>query len=155
MATRFKLYGHQRSGPTYKVALALSLMGEPFEYEHVDLPKGAHKEPGYLAKNRFGQVPCLYDGAHHFCQSASILQYLAEKGISVPAGWDSALAGGFGGISGDGTLMAGWSFGPLGQQSYIIQVPCARPLVSSGSSCTSGTLKPRTAVPARGIAVGS
>ncbi len=78
MATRFKLYGHQRSGPTYKVALALSLMGEPFEYEHVDLPKGAHKEPGYLAKNRFGQVPCLYDGAHHFCQSASILQYLAE-----------------------------------------------------------------------------
>lgn len=87
--------------------------------------------------------------------TVTVLQYLAEKGISVPAGWDSALAGGFGGISGDGTLMAGWSFGPLGQQSYIIQVPCARPLVSSGSSCTSGTLKPRTAVPARGIAVGS
>jgi glutathione S-transferase len=78
MATRFKLYGHQRSGPTYKVALALSLFGEPFEYEHVDLPKGAQKEPAYLAKNRFGQVPCLYDGTHHFCQSASILQYLAE-----------------------------------------------------------------------------
>ncbi len=78
MATRFKLYGHQRSGPTYKVALALSLFGEPFEYEHVDLPKGAQKEPAYLVKNRFGQVPCLYDGTHHFCQSASILQYLAE-----------------------------------------------------------------------------
>lgn len=78
MATRFKLYGHQRSGPTYKVALALSLFGEPFEYEHVELAKGAHKDSGYLAKNRYGQVPCLYDGAHHFCQSASILQYLAE-----------------------------------------------------------------------------
>jgi len=78
MTTRFKLYGHLRSGPTYKVALALSLFGEPFEYEHVDLPKGAHKESSYLAKNRYGQVPCLYDGAVHFCQSASILQYLAE-----------------------------------------------------------------------------
>ena len=78
MAARFKLYGHQRSGPTYKVALALALFGAPFDFEHVDLPKGAHKEPGYLAKNRYGQVPCLYDGAHHFCQSASILQYLAE-----------------------------------------------------------------------------
>ncbi|HVT54966.1 MAG TPA: glutathione S-transferase family protein, partial [Xanthobacteraceae bacterium] len=57
---------------------ALSLFGEPFEYEHVDLPKGAQKQPSYLEKNRFGQVPCLYDGTHHFCQSASILQYLAE-----------------------------------------------------------------------------
>lgn len=78
MAPRFKLYGHQRSGPTYKVALALSLFGEPYEFEQVDLAKGAHKEPGYLAKNRYGQVPCLYDGTHHFVQSASILQYLAE-----------------------------------------------------------------------------
>jgi glutathione S-transferase len=78
MSARFKLYGHQRSGPTYKVALALALFGAPFEFEHVDLPKGAHKEPGYLAKNRYGQVPCLYDGTHYFCQSASILQYLAE-----------------------------------------------------------------------------
>lgn len=78
MSARFKLYGHQRSGPTYKVALALALFGAPFEFEHVDLPKGAHKEPDYLAKNRYGQVPCLYDGADHFCQSASILQHLAE-----------------------------------------------------------------------------
>ena len=79
MANRFTLYGHQLSGPTYKVALMLALSGEPFSYHHVDLRAGAHKQPEYLAKNRFGQVPCLYDGSHHFCQSASILQYLAEK----------------------------------------------------------------------------
>jgi glutathione S-transferase len=78
MANRFTLYGHQLSGPTYKVALMLSLSGEPFSYNHVDLRAGAHKQPDYLAKNRFGQVPCLYDGKDHFCQSASILQYLAE-----------------------------------------------------------------------------
>jgi len=79
MANRFTLYGHQLSGPTYKVALMLALSGEPFSYHHVDLRAGAHKQPEYLAKNRFGQVPCLYDGSHHFCQSASILQYFAEK----------------------------------------------------------------------------
>ena len=78
MTNRFTLYGHQLSGPTYKVGLMLALCGESFTYEHVDLRAGAHKQPDYLAKNRFGQVPCLYDGTHHFCQSASILQYLAE-----------------------------------------------------------------------------
>ena len=78
MANRFTLYGHQLSGPTYKVALMLALSGEPVDYHHVDLRAGAHKQPDYLAKNRFGQVPCLYDGTHHYCQSASILQYLAE-----------------------------------------------------------------------------
>ena len=78
MANRFTLYGNQLSGPTYKVALMLALCGEAFSYHHVDLRTGANKTPDYLAKNRFGQVPCLYDGTHHFCQSASILQYLAE-----------------------------------------------------------------------------
>lgn len=78
MAHRFTLYGHHASGPTYKVALMLALCGEPFSYHHVDLRTGAHKQPDYLAKNRFGQVPCLHDGSHYFCQSASILQYLAE-----------------------------------------------------------------------------
>ena len=78
MANRFTLYGHQLSGPTYKVALMLALCGEPFSYHHVDLRNRAQKQPDYLAKNRFGQVPCLYDGTHYFCQSASILQFLAE-----------------------------------------------------------------------------
>jgi len=78
MANRFTVYGHQLSGPTYKVALALSLFGEKFDYVHVDLRVGAQKKPDYIAKNRYGQVPTLLDGSHYFCQSASILQYLAE-----------------------------------------------------------------------------
>ena len=78
MPNRFTLYGNFRSGPTYRVGLMLSLCGEPFSYVHVDLGKGEQKHPDYLAKNRFGQVPCLHDGTHHFNQSASILQYLAD-----------------------------------------------------------------------------
>lgn len=78
MANRFTLHGIWLSGPTYKVALMLSLCGEPFDYVHVDLRGGEHKRPEYLEKNRYGQVPSLTDGDTSFCQSASILQYLAE-----------------------------------------------------------------------------
>jgi glutathione S-transferase len=78
MANRFTLHGLWLSGPTYKVALMLSLCGEPFDYVHVDLRAGEHKRPDFLEKNRYGQVPCLTDGQASFCQSASILQYLAE-----------------------------------------------------------------------------
>src|SRR5579883_621536 len=79
MANRFTLHGIWASGPTYKVALMLSLCGEPFDYAHVDLRAGEHKHPEFLKKNRYGQVPCLTEGSASFCQSASILQYLAEK----------------------------------------------------------------------------
>ena len=78
MANRFTLHGLWLSGPTYKVALMLSLCRQPFDYVHVDLRAGEHKQAAYLEKNRYGQVPCLTDGTANFCQSASILQYLAE-----------------------------------------------------------------------------
>lgn len=73
------LHGIWLSGPTYKAGLAMSLMGQPFAYKHVDLRAGAHKKPEYLAVNRFGQVPALEDGGLKLCQSGSILLYLAEK----------------------------------------------------------------------------
>lgn len=73
------LYGIWLSGPTYKAGLALSLLGQPFAYKHVDLRAGAHKQPEYLAINRFGQVPALVDGDLKLCQSGSILLYLADK----------------------------------------------------------------------------
>jgi glutathione S-transferase len=78
MTNRFTLHGIWLSGPTYKVALMLSLCRQPFDYVHVDLRAGDHKQAAYLEKNRYGQVPCLTDGTSNFCQSASILQYLAE-----------------------------------------------------------------------------
>ena len=56
----------------------LTLCGAPFSYVHVNLRGGEHKQPDYLAKNRFGQVPCLAVGRLHLCQSAAILEYLAD-----------------------------------------------------------------------------
>ena len=80
MPARFTLHGIYLSGPTYKVGLFLALAGEPFDYVHVSLRDGEHKQPAYLARQRFGQVPLLTDtrNGRHLCQSASILEYLAD-----------------------------------------------------------------------------
>jgi len=77
---RFELHGIALSGPTYKAALMLALSGEAFDYVHVPLREGAHKQPAYLAKQRYGQVPLLIDrnNGRHLCQSAAILEYLSD-----------------------------------------------------------------------------
>jgi glutathione S-transferase len=80
MPARYELHGIWLSGPAYKVGLMLSLCSEPFDYVHVNLRTGEHKVPAFLAKQRFGQVPLLVDkgNGRNLCQSASILEYLAE-----------------------------------------------------------------------------
>ena len=75
---RFTLYGILGSGPTYTVGLMLSLCKYPFSYIHVNLREGQHKQPDYLVKNRYGQVPALRDGQTYYVQSAAILEHLAE-----------------------------------------------------------------------------
>jgi glutathione S-transferase len=81
MAKRFTLNGFWASGPTYKVGLMLSLCGEDFADNSVNLRAMEHKTETYLQKNRFGQVPALDDAKAGFslCQSASILEYLAVE----------------------------------------------------------------------------
>jgi glutathione S-transferase len=64
--------------PSCKVGLALSMMGLPFDYRHIDLPGGASRTPEYLAKNRMGQVPVLEHKGLAITQSNVILQYLAD-----------------------------------------------------------------------------
>jgi glutathione S-transferase len=76
---RFTLHGTMMSGPTYTVALMLSLCRHPFSYIHVNLREGQHKQPDYLVKNRYGQVPALRDGQVFLVQSAAILEHLAES----------------------------------------------------------------------------
>lgn len=74
----FTLHGIFLSGPTYKLALMLSLCGQDFAYRHVDIRAGGHKNPDFLALNRYGQVPVLEHGRDKLVQSGAALQYLAE-----------------------------------------------------------------------------
>jgi len=116
MTARFELHGFAFSGPTYKVALTLSLMGELFDYVHVNMMHGEHKQPPHLSRQRYGQVPLLVDrnNGRHLCQSAAILEYLAD------------MTGRFGGASLDERLQVRewlyWDFDRLASPLYKARV---------------------------------
>ncbi|MGZ3236667.1 MAG: glutathione S-transferase family protein [Burkholderiaceae bacterium] len=78
-AEPIRLYRHPLSGHAHRVELFLSLLGLPVELINVDLKSGAHKQPEFLAKNPFGQVPVIEDGDVTLPDSNAILIYLATK----------------------------------------------------------------------------
>jgi glutathione S-transferase len=71
------LYNFPRSGHAHRAELMLSLLQLPTEMVFVDLAKGEHKTPEFLALNSFGQVPVIDDGGT--IVSDSILVYLAKR----------------------------------------------------------------------------
>lgn len=74
-----RLYRFSLSGHAHRVELFLSLLGLPVELIEIDLRTGAHKQPEFLAKNPYGQVPVLEDGDVTLADSNAILVYLATK----------------------------------------------------------------------------
>jgi glutathione S-transferase len=74
-----RLYGHPLSGHSHRVELLLALLRLPHERIDVDLAKGAHKAPAFLARNPFGQVPVIEDGEIVVADSNAILAYLAGR----------------------------------------------------------------------------
>jgi len=74
-----RFYGHPLSGHSHRVELLLSLLRLPYERVDVDLAKGAHKTPEFLARNPFGQVPVIEDGDTVVFDSNAILAYLAAR----------------------------------------------------------------------------
>jgi glutathione S-transferase len=74
-----RLYRHPISGHCHRVELYLGLLGVPHELVHVDLGAGAQKQPAFLSKNPFGEVPVLEDGDVTLSDSTAILIYLAER----------------------------------------------------------------------------
>lgn len=78
--SRYTLYGTHTSGPVYKVALALALVGQDYAYRYVNFETRAQKAPEYLAISRYGQVPALVvENGPVLVQSAAILEYLADN----------------------------------------------------------------------------
>ncbi|HBD12069.1 MAG TPA: glutathione S-transferase [Porticoccaceae bacterium] len=76
--SKIKLYRFPLSGHSHRVEVFLSLLGIEAELVDVDLGAGAHKQPDFLAKNPFGQVPVLEDGELTLWDSNAILVYLAS-----------------------------------------------------------------------------
>jgi glutathione S-transferase len=74
----YKLYSMQRSGNSYKVRLALALLGAPYQAIEVDILRGESRTPDFLAKNPSGQVPLLEIAeGRYLAESNAILWYLA------------------------------------------------------------------------------
>ena len=83
--TPIRLHRMKLSGHCHRVELFLSLLGLPYETVDVDLAAGAHRQPAFLARNPFGQVPVIEDGALTLADSNAILVYLALR--HAPGTW--------------------------------------------------------------------
>jgi glutathione S-transferase len=73
-----KLYYFPSPNPQ-KVQFALLELGLECEIVPVDLTKGEHRRPEFLALNPYGRVPVLTDGDFTLWESHAILAYLGDK----------------------------------------------------------------------------
>ncbi|KAJ3571648.1 hypothetical protein NP233_g3615 [Leucocoprinus birnbaumii] len=75
-----KFYGYEHSTASQIVAMVLREKKIPYEYIPIDLGKGEHKQPNYLAIQPFGQVPCIVeDDGFTLYESRAIARYLVEN----------------------------------------------------------------------------
>lgn len=73
-----KLYYFQQSRAT-RVRWMLEELGVPYELAPVDMMKGEHKRPEYLAVHPMGSLPALEDEGVNLFESAAIIMQLADK----------------------------------------------------------------------------
>ena len=74
------LYCHPDSGFSYKVALALRLLGIAFEQRHVDIRRPREqRSPEFREIAAHGEIPVLRIDGRSLCQSNVILDYLAVR----------------------------------------------------------------------------
>jgi glutathione S-transferase len=73
-----KLYYAETMNPRKVCALA-KYLGSPVELVRVDLRKGEHRTPDFLAMNPNGKVPVLVDGDLVLWESTAIMVHLAVK----------------------------------------------------------------------------
>ncbi|MCA9570067.1 MAG: glutathione S-transferase family protein [Myxococcales bacterium] len=77
------------------VVWMLEEVGVPYDIQFVDIMKGEHKTPAFLAKNPMGKLPTLVDGDTVITESAAIAMWLADRyslGNLAPAVDDPARA---------------------------------------------------------------
>jgi glutathione S-transferase len=64
---------------SWRVLLALEVKGLPYQAHLLEMSKGQHKTPEFLAINPRGEVPALRDGEVVVAESVAILAYLDRQ----------------------------------------------------------------------------
>ncbi len=72
------LYDYWRSSASYRVRIALNMLGIDYKSVSINLLEGEQRKPDYLALNPQGLVPTLVIDGRALTQSLSIIEYLAE-----------------------------------------------------------------------------
>lgn len=79
----YRLHGFSQSGNTYKVALLLEALKQPWAAVHMpmsDFAAGLQRSDGWRQElNAMGEVPILEVDGRRMTQSAAIMLYLADK----------------------------------------------------------------------------
>lgn len=75
----YKVFGMSASGNCYKVKLLLEQLQMQYQWEEIDILKGATRTPDFLGRNPNGQVPTLeVRPGQYLPESNAILCYLAD-----------------------------------------------------------------------------
>jgi maleylacetoacetate isomerase len=72
------LYDYWRSSASYRVRIALNMLGIDYKTVSINLLEGGQRSPDYLALNPQGFVPTLVIDGRTLTQSLAIIEYLAE-----------------------------------------------------------------------------
>ncbi len=72
------LYGFPKSR-SLRASWLLEELGQPYDYQLVDLASGKHRVEAYLAVNPGGKVPALRDGDLLLTESGAILTWLSDR----------------------------------------------------------------------------
>ncbi len=88
-----KLYGYYPSGNSYKIELALTHLGLPYQFIDMDVMAGATRTPQFLRINPNGRVPVVEIApGRHLSESNAILFYFGERSEFMPTDrWERGL----------------------------------------------------------------
>lgn len=82
----YKVYGDYRSGNCYKIKLMLSLLGQSYQWQAVDILQGDTQTEEFLAKNPNGKIPVLeLEDGTCLWESNAILNFLADGSEFLPS----------------------------------------------------------------------
>ncbi|XP_074334454.1 glutathione S-transferase F11 [Apium graveolens] len=74
-----KVFGSLKGACPQRVLACLFELELDYEFVHIDLDSGEHKQPDFLLRQPFGQVPAIEEGDFKLFESRAIIRYYAAK----------------------------------------------------------------------------